>query len=139
MTKTIFKNKKVAVSEIFEKKSQKPNSLVSSLDKNLSEKISRLKKSDKYKKILEAMSEAEASLRPIFLVKKGKKIDVISGLPQILAAKELELEALDVIYITEDQVSEAQVYLNKWEIDRKRILEAEYQSQWDSIPLLHLA
>jgi hypothetical protein len=139
MTKTIFKNKKVAVSEIFEKKSQKPSSLVSSLDKSLSEKISRLKKSDKYKKVLEAMSEAEASLRPIFLVKKGKKIDVISGLPQILGAKELELEALDVIYITEDQVSEAQVYLNKWEIDRKRILEAEYQSQWDSIPLLHLA
>ena len=44
MTKTIFKNKKVAVSEIFEKKSQKPSSLVSSLDKSLSEKISRLKK-----------------------------------------------------------------------------------------------
>ena len=139
MTKTIFKNKKVAVGENFEKKSQKPSSLVSSLDKSLSEKISRLKKSDKYKKVLEAMSEAEASLRPIFLVKKGKKVDVVSGLPQILAAKELELEALDVIYITEDQVSEAQVYLNKWEIDRKRILEAEYQSQWDSIPLLHLA
>tara|TARA_E500000081_G_scaffold154396_1_gene191216 strand:- start:3720 stop:4139 length:420 start_codon:yes stop_codon:yes gene_type:complete len=139
MTKTIFKNKKVAVSEIFEKKSQKPDSLVSSLDKSLSEKITKLKKSDKFTKVLEAMSEAEASLRPIFLVKKGKKIDVISGLPQILAAKELELEALDVIYITEDQVSEAQVYLNKWEIDRKRILEAEYQSQWDSIPLLHLA
>lgn len=139
MTKTIFKNKKVAVSEIFEKKSQKPSSLVSSLDKSLSGKITKLKKSDKFIKVLEAMSEAEASLRPIFLVKKGKKIDVISGLPQILAAKELELEALDVIYITEDQVSEAQVYLNKWEIDRKRILEAEYQSQWDSIPLLHLA
>lgn len=139
MTKTIFKNKKVAVSEIFEKKSQKPDSLISSLDKSLGDKISRIKKSDKFKKILEAMSEAEASLRPIFLVKKGKKIDVISGLPQILAAKELELEALDVIYITEDQVSHAQVYLNKWEVDRKRILEAEYQSQWDSIPLLHLA
>ena len=139
MTKTIFKNKKVAVSEIFEKKSQKPSSLVSSLDKSLSGKITKLKKSDKFIKVLEAMSEAEASLRPIFLVKKGKKSDVISGLPQILAAKELELEALDVIYITEDQVSEAQVYLNKWEIDRKRILEAEYQSQWDSIPLLHLA
>ena len=139
MTKTIFKNKKVAVSEIFEKKSQKPSSLVSSLDKSLSGKITKLKNSDKFIKVLEAMSEAEASLRPIFLVKKGKKIDVISGLPQILAAKELELEALDVIYITEDQVSEAQVYLNKWEIDRKRILEAEYQSQWDSIPLLHLA
>lgn len=139
MTKTIFKNKKVAVSEIFEKKSQKPNSLVSSLDKSLGEKITRIKGSDKYKKVLEAMSEAEASLRPIFLVKKGKKIDVISGLPQILAAKELELEALDVIYITEDQVPQVQTYLNKWEIDRKRILESEYQSQWDSIPLLHLA
>jgi len=139
MTKTIFKNKKVAVSEIFEKKSQKPDSLISSLDKSLGDKISRIKKSDKFKKILEAMSEAEASLRPIFLVKKGKKIDVISGLPQILAAKELELEALDVIYITEDQVPQVQTYLNKWEIDRKRILESEYQSQWDSIPLLHLA
>lgn len=139
MTKTIFKNKKVAVSEIFEKKSQKPNSLVSSLDKSLGEKITRIKGSEKYKKVLEAMSEAEASLRPIFLVKKGKKIDVISGLPQILAAKELELEALDVIYITEDQVPQVQTYLNKWEIDRKRILESEYQSQWDSIPLLHLA
>ena len=139
MTKTIFKNKKVAVSEIFEKKSQKPNSLVSSLDKSLGEKITRIKGSDKYKKVLVAMSEAEASLRPIFLVKKGKKIDVISGLPQILAAKELELEALDVIYITEDQVPQVQIYLNKWETDHKRILEAEYQSQWDSIPLLHLA
>ena len=139
MTKTIFKNKKVAVSEIFEKKSQKPDSLVSSLNKSLGDKISRIKKSDKFKKIVEAMSEAEASLRPIFLVKKGKKIDVISGLPQILAAKELELDALDVIYITEDQVPESQIYLNKWEVDRKRILESEYQSQWDSIPLLHLA
>ena len=139
MANTIFKNKKVAVSENFEKKAQKPDSLVSSLDKSLGDKISRLKNSDKFKKILVAMSEAEASLRPIFLVKKGKKIDVISGLPQILAAKELELKALDVIYITEDQVPEVQTYLNKWEIDRKRILESEYQSQWDSIPLLHLA
>jgi len=139
MAKTIFKNKKVTVSDNFEKKAQKPDSLVSCLNKNLSDKILRILKSDKFKKILVAMSEAEASLRPIFLVKKGKVIDVISGLPQILAAKELELEALDVIYITEDQVSHAQVYLNKWEVDRKRILEAEYQSQWDSIPLLHLA
>ncbi len=139
MTNTIFKNKKVAVSEKFEKKAQKPDSLVSCLNKNLSDKILRILKSDKFKKILVAMSEAEASLRPIFLVKKGKMIDVISGLPQILAAKELELEALDVIYITDDQVPEVQIYLNKWEIDRKRILESEYQSQWDSIPLLHLA
>ena len=139
MAKTIFKNKKVTVSDNFEKKAQKPDSLVSSLDKSLGDKISRLKNSDKFKKILVAMSEAEASLRPIFLVKKGKVIDVISGLPQILAAKELELEALDVIYITEDQVPEIQTYLNKWEVDRKRILESEYQSQWDSIPLLHLA
>jgi len=139
MAKTIFKNKKVTVSDNFEKKAQKPDSLVSCLNKNLSDKILRILKSDKFKKILEAMSEAEASLRPIFLVKKGKKIDVISGLPQILAAKELELEALDVIYITEDQVPQTQTYLNKWEVDRKRILEAEYQSQWDSIPLLHLA
>lgn len=139
MAKTIFKNKKVTVSDNFEKKAQKPDSLVSCLNKNLSDKILRILKSDKFKKILEAMSEAEASLRPIFLVKKGKVIDVISGLPQILAAKELELEALDVIYITEDQVPEIQTYLNKWEVDRKRILESEYQSQWDSIPLLHLA
>lgn len=139
MTNTIFKNKKVAVSDNFEKKAQKPDSLVSCLNKNLSDKILRILKSDKFKKILVAMSEAEASLRPIFLVKKGKMIDVISGLPQILAAKELELEALDVIYITDDQVPEVQIYLNKWEIDRKRILESEYQSQWDSIPLLHLA
>jgi hypothetical protein len=139
MAKTIFKNKKVTVSDNFEKKAQKPDSLVSCLNKNLSDKILRILKSDKFKKILVAMSEAEASLRPIFLVKKGKVIDVISGLPQILAAKELELEALDVIYITEDQVPEIQTYLNKWEVDRKRILESEYQSQWDSIPLLHLA
>ena len=112
MAKTIFKNKKVTVSDNFEKKAQKPDSLVSCLNKNLSDKILRILKSDKFKKILEAMSEAEASLRPIFLVKKGKVIDVISGLPQILAAKELELEALDVIYITEDQVPEIQTYLN---------------------------
>jgi len=139
MAKSVFKNKKVAVSEKFEKKTQKPNSLVSSLDKSLGDKIKKLEKSDKFKKVLEAMSEAEASLRPIFLVKKGKKLDVISGLPQIIAAKKLELSSLDVIYIEEAQVPEAQIYLNKWEIEHKKILEAEYQSQWDSLPLLHLA
>ena len=139
MAKSVFKNKKVTVSEKFEKKPQKPNSLVSCLDKSLGDKIKKLEKSEKFKKILEAMSEAEASLRPIFLVKKGKKLDVISGLPQIIAAKKLELNSLDVIYIDTAQVPEAQIYLNKWEIEHKNILEKEYQSQWDSLPLLHLA
>ena len=60
-------------------------------------------------------------------------------MPQIIAAKELELSTLDVIYIEEAQVPEAQIYLNKWEIEQKKILETEYQSQWDSLPLLHLA
>ena len=139
MANSVFKNKKVTVSEQFESKPQKPNSLVSSLDKSLRDKITKLKKSEKFQKVLEAMSEAEASLRPIFLVKKGKTIQVISGLPQIIAAKELELSTLDVIYISEAQVSDAQIYLNKWEIEQKKFLEKEYQSQWDSLPLLHLA
>ena len=139
MANSVFKNKKVTVSEQFESKPQKPNSLVSSLDKSLRDKITKLKKSEKFQKVLEAMSEAEASLRPIFLVKKCKTIQVISCLPQIIAAKELELSTLDVIYISEAQVSDAQIYLNKWEIEQKKVLEKEYQSQWDSLPLLHLA